>query len=151
MPVTCLYTMGAMAVLLLGMFNGFVAQTLPVRLTADSPLLAAARLHYVLVGTSVLLVVALLYQRVAGARPESDDTLGRLSFWLVFLGFNAAFFPTALRRAPMLLSDPAAIVSGSAGPVVFLGALSFAVGLVVCLWDLGRAFTMRIGEGGLLD
>jgi hypothetical protein len=68
MPVTCLYTMGAMAVLLLGMFNGFVAQTLPMRLTADSPLLAAARLQYIFIGTSVLLSVALLYQRAAAGR-----------------------------------------------------------------------------------
>ena len=145
MSVTCLYTMGAMAVLLLGMFNGFVAQTLPMRWTADSPLLAAARLQYVLVGTSVLLIVALLYQRVAAGRPESDETLGRLGFWLVFLGFNAAFFPTALRRAPILLSHPGAMVSGSVGPEVFLGALTFALGMVVCMWDLVRVSALRQG------
>ena len=138
MPVTCLYTMGAMAVLLLGMFNGFVAHALPLRLTTPSPLLAAARLQYVFVGTSVLLLVALLYQRAAAGRPEEDETLGRLSFWLVFLGFNAAFFPTALRSAPILLSDPGGMASGTVGPEIVVGVVTFALGMIVCMWDLVR-------------
>jgi hypothetical protein len=54
------------------------------------------------------------------------------------LGFNAAFFPTALRRAPVLLSDPAGMMSAMVGPEVFLGALTFALGLIVCMWDLIR-------------
>jgi hypothetical protein len=43
------------------------------------------------------------------------------------------------------------MVSGAAGLEVVLGALTFAAGMIVCTWDLVRAVTMRIGEGGFLD
>lgn len=50
MPVSSLFLMGATAIILLGTFNGLLAQTLPVRLLTDTPPLALARLQYLFLG-----------------------------------------------------------------------------------------------------
>lgn len=58
---------------------------------------ALVQLHYVLVGGLVFPLLAGVYYwmpHVTGKMPS--ERLGRAAFWLVFLGFNAAFLPMHL-------------------------------------------------------
>lgn len=136
MNSSVLFLMGAMAILLLGTFTGLVAQTLPVRLAADSRALAVARLEYLFFGCSIFMVGGLCYHwlyRNAAARPQ--PAVGKLGFWLMFLGFNFAFFPTTLRRSQPMLGDPLDLLAGTFGFDVSFGLAAFAAGVILCLWD----------------
>ena len=133
MPVSHLFLMGSMAIILLGTFNGLLAQSLPVWLPTDTPALAFARLQYLFLGVGVFVLGALGHLREEPAGPR-DESLSRIGFWLMFLGFNLAFFPTSLRRSQALLTNPIRLLSASVGPEVFLGAVMFIAGLAVCLW-----------------
>ena len=53
-----------------------------------------AHLHYVLFGGSILALLAGIYYwfpKITGRM--FDEKLGQLNFWLMFIGFNLAFFP----------------------------------------------------------
>jgi cytochrome c oxidase subunit 1/cytochrome c oxidase subunit I+III len=126
--------MGAMAIMLLGTFNGLLAQTLPVRLPTDSSAPAFARLQYLFLGVGVFVLGALGHLREAPAG-HADDWRSKIGFWLMFLGFNLAFFPTTLRRSQALLTNPTRLLSASVGPEVVLGAAMFVAGIGVCLWN----------------
>jgi heme/copper-type cytochrome/quinol oxidase subunit 1 len=133
MTISALFLMGSIAIFLLGTFHGFLAQTLPVRLSGDTPVLAIARLHYLFTGITVFALGALAY---LPERPDATrhETLSRLGFWLMIIGFNLAFFPTTLRRSQAFLSDPVRLFSSAVGPEVSLGAVMFVSGVALCLW-----------------
>jgi len=133
MPVSHLFLMGSMAIILLGTFNGFLAQTLPVWLPTDTPALAFARLQYLFLGVGVFVLGAWGHLREEPVAPR-DESLSRIGFWLMFLGFNLAFFPISLRRSQALLTNPTRLLSASVRPEVFLGAVMFIAGIAVCLW-----------------
>ena len=46
MTLSALFLMGSCAILALGIFNSFLAQTPPMRVAVDTPMLAFARLQY---------------------------------------------------------------------------------------------------------
>jgi cytochrome c oxidase subunit I+III len=53
-----------------------------------------AHIHYVLVGANMMPVVAGLYYWLPKMTGRlMSVTLGKTSFWIIFLGFNLAFFP----------------------------------------------------------
>jgi cytochrome bd-type quinol oxidase subunit 2 len=134
MTTSALFLMGSIAVFLLGMFTAFLAQTLPIRLPGDTPVVATARLQYLFAGVAIFALGALAYlPRQSEADHQSTSKLG---FWCMFLGFNFAFFPTVLRRTHVWLTDPMRIFSAAVGPETFLGVVLFAVGTVICLWDI---------------
>ena len=99
MRASALFLMGSIAVLLLGLFNSFLAQASPIRMATDTPLLALARLHYLFWGVGIFVLGALIH--VPGADCARRESASKLGFWLMFLGFNLAFFPTTLRRSPV--------------------------------------------------
>jgi cytochrome c oxidase subunit I+III len=133
MTTSALFLMGSIAVFLLGMFTAFLAQTLPIRLPGDTPIVAMARVQYLFAGVAIFALGALAYlHRQAEADHQSTSKLG---FWCMFLGFNFAFFPTALRRTHVWLTDPMRIFSAAVGPETFVGILLFAVGMAICVWD----------------
>ena len=53
-----------------------------------------AHIHYVLFGGSIVALLAGVYYwfpKVTGRL--MDETIGKINFWLMFIGMNIAFFP----------------------------------------------------------
>jgi hypothetical protein len=134
MTVSGLFWMGAIAILLLGTFNGFLAQTLPLRLPIDTRLLAWARLQYLFWGIGIFVVGAVAHLH-SGTEERRLERCSKLGFWLMFLGFNLAFFPTTLRRSQALVTDPMRWVAAAVGPEVLLGVFMFISGMGLCVWS----------------
>src|SRR5690606_31855103 len=89
-----LYGAGALAIFVVGGLTGGMAAVAPLDGQAHDPYFIVAHLHYVLIGGAVLPLFAGLYYywpMVTGK--QLSDRLGRLAFWLIFVGFNVAFFP----------------------------------------------------------
>jgi heme/copper-type cytochrome/quinol oxidase subunit 1 len=142
MTVSALFLMGSIAVFLLGTFSGFMAHTLTVRLASDVPLLTLARLQYLLWGVGIFGLGALVHLP-DDRRPHRSEQVSKLAFWLMFVGFNLAFFPTTLRRSQALLTDPARLFSPALGPEVSLGVIMFVFGTGLCLWTCAMARSVR--------
>ena len=134
MTVSGLFGMGSIAILLLGTFNGLLAQTLPLRMPLDTRLLAWARLQYLFWGIGIFVVGAVAHLH-SGTAERRLDQCSKLAFWLMFLGFNLAFFPTTLRRSQALVTDPMRWLSGAVGAEVLMGVFMFVSGTGLCVWS----------------
>jgi cytochrome c oxidase subunit 1 len=92
-----LWALGFIAVFTVGGLSGIFLAAFPVDWQVTDTYYVVAHLHYVLFGGSIFGVFAGLYYwwpKIFGRM--LDESLGKLHFWLVFLGFNLTFFPQHL-------------------------------------------------------
>jgi cytochrome c oxidase subunit 1/cytochrome c oxidase subunit I+III len=111
-----------------------------------------ARLDSVLTGASLFPVLAALYYwfpKMSGRM--LGERLGRLSFWVTFVGFNVAFFPVHLtgflamrRRVPTYGTDEGLASLDRLGAV---GAVAVGVGLLLTLWNVARSRRLGLVAG----
>jgi cytochrome c oxidase subunit 1 len=92
-----LWALGFIAVFTIGGLSGIFLAAFPVDWQVTDSYYVVAHLHYVLFGGSIFGVFAGLYYwwpKIFGRM--LGEGLGKLHFWLVFLGFNLTFFPQHL-------------------------------------------------------
>jgi cytochrome c oxidase subunit I len=89
-----LFALGFIVVFTIGGLSGIFVAAFPFDWQAQDTYFVVAHLHYVLFGGSIFALFAALYYwwpkmfgRLLG------EKLGKLNFWLVFVGFNLTFFP----------------------------------------------------------
>lgn len=88
------FAMGFLAALIIGGLDGIYTAIIPLDWQAHDTYFVVSHLHYVLVGTNMLPVFAAFYYwlpKITGRM--LNETLGKWSFWIIFTGFNLAFFP----------------------------------------------------------
>lgn len=88
------YAMATIAVLIVGGLNGVVTGIIPVDWQAHNTYFVVGHIHYVLIGGNMFPVFAGLYYwypKMTGRM--LSEKLGKVSFWVMFLGFNVGFFP----------------------------------------------------------
>ncbi len=88
-----LWVLGFFFIFTAGGLTGVMVAVVPFDWQVHDTHFIVAHLHYVLVGGFVFPVMAGIYYwlpQVTGRR--SDMGLGKLAFWLVFIGFNVTFF-----------------------------------------------------------
>jgi cytochrome c oxidase subunit 1 len=89
-----LFALGFIALFTMGGLSGILLATYPVDYQAQDTYYVVAHLHYVLFGGTVFGVFAGLYYwfpKITGRM--YDERLAQVHFWLLFVGFNAAFLP----------------------------------------------------------
>jgi cytochrome c oxidase subunit 1 len=89
-----LWAFGFIAVFTLGGISGIFLAAFPIDWAVTDTYFVVAHLHYVLFGGSMFGIFGGLYYwwpKMFGR--VLDETLGKWHFWLVFIGFNLAFFP----------------------------------------------------------
>jgi cytochrome c oxidase subunit 1 len=92
-----LWALGFIAVFTVGGLSGIFLAAFPVDWQVTDTYYVVAHMHYVLFGGSVFGIFAGLYYwwpKIFGRM--LGEGLGKLHFWLVFLGFNLTFFPQHL-------------------------------------------------------
>ena len=92
-----LFALGFIALFTIGGLSGIFLATFPVDWQAQDSYFVVAHLHYVLFGGSMFGIFGGLYYwwpKMFGRK--LDETLGKWHFWLLFVGFNLAFFPQHL-------------------------------------------------------
>jgi cytochrome c oxidase subunit 1 len=89
-----LFALGFFFVFILGGLTGVMQASVPLDLQVHDTYFVVAHFHYVLIGGAVFPIFGAFYYwfpkftgRMLG------EGLGKLNFWLMFAGFNFAFFP----------------------------------------------------------
>ncbi len=89
-----LFALGFLSLFIIGGLSGIVVANYPVDYQVHDSYYVVAHFHYTLFGGMAFAIFAGLYYwfpKMTGRM--YDERLGRLHFWLLFVGFNLAFIP----------------------------------------------------------
>jgi cytochrome c oxidase subunit 1 len=89
-----LFALGFISMFLIGGISGIMLGSPPIDFHMQDTYFVVAHLHYVFFGGSVFGVFAAMYYwfpKMSGRK--LNEGLGKVHFWLHFVGFNLAFFP----------------------------------------------------------
>ncbi len=89
-----LWALGFIGVFTIGGLSGIFLASFPIDWQLTDTYFVVAHLHYVLFGGSIFAIFGgLFYWWPKMFGRILDEGLGKLQFWLVFVGFNVTFFP----------------------------------------------------------
>jgi cytochrome c oxidase subunit I+III len=139
--VPMLFGAGALAIFVVGGLTGVMVAIAPFDWQAHDTYFIVAHLHYVLVGGSLLpLLGGLYYYWPLFTGKKLSDRLGRTAFWLMFVGFNVAFFPmhiSGLMGMPRrVYTYPEELGIGMLNLISTIGAYVLALGIAVIILDV---------------
>jgi cytochrome c oxidase subunit 1 len=143
-----LYALAFIPLFVIGGISGVMLAMAPADLQYNDSYFVVAHFHYVLFGGTLMGALAGLYYwfpKIWGRL--LDERLGRLNFWLVFIGFNVTFFPMhilGLEGMPRRISTYAA-GNGWTTPnqIATVGAFILLLGMLVLLWNLIATFRRK--------
>jgi cytochrome c oxidase subunit I+III len=142
-----LYVLGFFFIFVIGGLSGVMVASVPFDTQVHDTYFLVAHFHYVLIGGGIFPLFGGLYYwypKLTGRL--MSETLGKVSFWLTFFGFNLAFFPMHYlglqgmpRRVytylePLGWGDINLFVSLSAGLLV----MGFLASFINIFWSLRR-------------
>ena len=93
MTTSMLWAIGFIIVFPIGGITGIFLAVFPVDWQLNDTYFVVAHFHYVLMGGAVFSIMAgtyYWYPKMTGRL--ADERLGKISFWVTFIGFNATFF-----------------------------------------------------------
>ena len=113
----------------------------PFDFQAHDTFFVVGHFHYVLIGGALFPIFAGCYYFFPLINGKKlSDRLGKIAFWLTFIGFNIAFLPmhlTGLRGMPRrVFTYPAGLGFDTLNLVSTIGAFILAAGIAVIFWDL---------------
>lgn len=89
-----LFSLGFLVLLVVGGLSGVMFASVPFDQQTTDSYFVVAHIHYVLMGAAVFPIFAGLYYWLPKMTGKMlDETLGKWSFWIMFVGFNATFGP----------------------------------------------------------
>jgi cytochrome c oxidase subunit 1/cytochrome c oxidase subunit I+III len=135
------YALGSVALLVMGGLSGVFTGVIPVDWQVHNTYYVVAHIHYVLIGANVFPVFAGFYYWLPKMMGRMmSETLGKWSFWVMFVGFNVAFFPMhilGLQGMPRrIYTYPAGLGFDSTNMVVTIGAFVFGLGILLSIVNL---------------
>ena len=144
-----IYALGFLSMFLIGGINGAFSASVPVDFALHDTYWVVAHIHYVLFGGSVFGVFAGIYYwfpKMFGRR--LNETLGKIQFVIMLIGFNLTFFPMhvlGISGMPRRIAD----YSSTAGwndlnLAATIGSFLIAVAILPFLWNV--FISLRSGE-----
>ncbi|WP_027777699.1 cytochrome c oxidase subunit I [Paraburkholderia caledonica] len=143
------FALGFFFILVLGGMTGVMLGSVALDLQVHDTYFVVAHLHYVLLGGAVFPLFGAFYYWYPKATGRlMNETLGRLQFWLFFIGFNVAFFPMhvlGLHGMPRRVwTYPHGMGWDGMNLVATIGAIT--IGVSVLLFIVNAVHSYRHGE-----
>ncbi len=142
--VPFLFVLGFVAVFLIGGLTGVMVASVPFDLQVHDTFFIVAHLHYVLLGGALFPLFGAFhywFPKVTGRM--LDERLGKLQFWLFFIGVNLTFFPMhqlGLDGMPRrVYTYLAATGWGELNLLASIGAAIIALSVIVFLMNVARS------------
>jgi len=144
-----LFALGFLSMFLIGGINGAVSASVPVDFAIHDTYWVVSHLHYVLFGGSVFGIMGGLYYwfpKMTGRM--MSESLGKVQFVLMFVGFNVTFFPMhqlGLAGMPRRIADYSS-ASGwnDLNLLATIGGFTIAASMLPLLWNV--FVSLRSGE-----
>ena len=138
-----LFTLGGLATFIVGGLTGVMVALAPFDFQAHDTHFVVSHLHYVLIGGTVFPIVGAFYYYFPLVNGKKlSPKLGRISFWMMLIGFNIVFLPmhlTGLRGLPRrVFTYPSGTGFDTLNLISSIGAFVLAAGFLVFLWDVLR-------------
>ncbi|HEY2073273.1 MAG TPA: cytochrome c oxidase subunit I, partial [Gaiellaceae bacterium] len=138
-----LFALGFLSMFVIGGLSGVMLGAVPIDIHVSDTYFIVAHIHYVLFGGSVFTIFAGMYYwfpKMTGRM--YNERLGKLHFWLTFIGFNLTFFPMhyiGLQGMPRRVADYA---PRFADINLFISIASFGLGAstLVFLYNMVRSW-----------
>lgn len=142
--VPFLYFASFIVMFVIGGVSGFMTASVPVDWQLTDTYFIVAHIHYVLIGINVFPVLGGLtfwFPKMTGRM--LGERLGRFAFWLIFVGFNAAFLPmhlTGLYGMPRrVYTYPSHYGWDALNMVTTVGAFVLAAGIALFLLNVAQS------------
>jgi cytochrome c oxidase subunit 1/cytochrome c oxidase subunit I+III len=142
-----LFMLGFLAVFVIGGVTGVMTAVVPLDWQLTDTYFIVGHLHYTLIGWNLFPIVgAFVYWFPKFTGRMLSERLAKVSFWVMFVGFNVAFFPMhvlGFLGMPRRVFTYAEGLGWEAGNmVVTIGAFAFGIGILMlavgALWSLSR-------------
>jgi cytochrome c oxidase subunit I+III len=136
-----LFVIGFLFIFVLGGMTGVMVAAVPFDLQVTDTYFIVAHFHYVLIGGMVFPIFAGLYYWWPKYMEKAlDERLGKWNFWLLFIGFNVAFFPMHLSgffgMARRVYTYPAGTGLEIFNLISTIGAFMIGLGVLVFLINI---------------
>jgi len=133
-----LFFAGFIFVFVIGGVSGFMTGSVPVDWQLTDTYFVVAHIHYVLIGWNLFAVMGASYfwfPKMSGRL--LDERLGKLNFWLMFIGFNLGFFPmhiSGLMGMPRrIYTYPEGLGWDTLNLLITIGSYVLALGFLIFL------------------
>jgi len=145
-----LFAMAFIVIFTIGGISGIFLGSVPVDVQLSDTMYVVAHIHYVLVqGALFCMFAAMYYWMPKMSGRMLSETLGRLHFFLFFIGVNLAFFPMhqlGLDGMPRrVFHYPQSPEWAGLNMVSTIGAYIIAAAIVVFLWNF--FYSIVLGNG----
>lgn len=140
-----LFIIGFIVTFVIGGLTGVMVASVPFDTQVHDTYFVVAHFHYVLIGGAVFPLIGAVYYwfpKMTGRM--MSETLGRISFWLIFVGFHLTFFPMhilGLQGMPRrIYTYQPEMPWAGLNLFVSLSAVVLATGFLVFFIDIVRSF-----------
>jgi cytochrome c oxidase subunit 1 len=141
-----LFALGFLSMFVIGGLSGVMLGAVPIDIHVSDTYFIVAHIHYVLFGGSVFTIFAGMYYwfpKMTGRM--YDERLGKLHFWMTFVGFNLTFFPMHLIGVLGMPRRVADYAPKFAAWNMFISIASFALGMSVIIFLYNMIVSWRRG------
>jgi cytochrome c oxidase subunit 1 len=134
--VPLLWVVGFIVTFVIGGLTGVMLASVPLDLQLHDSYFVVAHFHYVLIGGAVFpLLGALHYWFPKLTGRMMSEAIGKVAFWMIFLGFQLAFFPmhvSGIMGMPRrVYTYPEGLGWETTNMISTVGAFAFAAGVLV--------------------
>jgi cytochrome c oxidase subunit 1 len=134
-----LFALGFVSMFVIGGLSGIYLGSIPIDIHASDTYFVVAHIHYVLFGGSLFTIFAGIYYwfpKMTGRM--YNERLGKIHFWLTFVGFNVTFFPmhwVGLQGMPRRVADYAPEF-GNWNMVISIASFGLGASTIVFLYNM---------------
>jgi cytochrome c oxidase subunit I len=142
------FVFGFLFIFVMGGLTGVMLASIPLNLQTHDTFFVVAHFHYVLIGGALFpLFGGFHYWFPKFTGRTLNETLAKLSFWVLFVGFNVTFFPMHILglngMTRRIYTYTAEMGWGPANLIATVGAFVIAIGGMLFMANISRSLKTK--------